>query len=292
MIDIILPVYNSEKYINESISSILAQTYDNFRLLVFNDASTDNTKEIIRAFNDKRIIYFESKQNIGCAKALNTLLMFSDAKYIARMDADDIALEKRLETQFNFMESNPEYVLCGTWLKTFGYEEFEVYYPVDSEEIRVHLLSYCCIGHPTVMFRNGTFQYDSRYEYAEDYHAWAMLSKDKRNLMANIPAVLLEYRLHTQQISALKNQEQFNIANKIKIQLLNNLSKQFTEREISAFLFLVNVYSENGSFTLSEIENFIEKVLILNNECKLYDNQLLKVHLQNCLKKVVEDLGT
>ncbi|TDB65303.1 glycosyltransferase family 2 protein [Arundinibacter roseus] len=291
MIDIIMPVYNSEMYIYESVSSMLNQTYENFRLLIFNDGSTDKTKEIIHKFNDKRIIYFESKKNIGYTNAINILLNFSNAKYIARMDADDISLPKRLELQFNFMESNPEYILCGTWFQTFGYYEKEVHYPENSEKIRVNLLSNSCIGHPTVMFKNGVLLYDSKYEPAEDYKAWAVLSKNKNNLMTNIPEILLKYRIHQQQVSEYRKNKQLQISNKIKKELLRNISKNFSHREINTFLFLTNTYYKNYNFNVNKIKNLIDKTILFNNSCELYNSQFLEEHLQNCLKVIVEKYG-
>jgi glycosyltransferase involved in cell wall biosynthesis len=290
MIDVLMPAYNSEAFIHEAISSMLNQTYENFRLLVFNDGSSDNTQEILRTFKDKRILYFESEQNIGCANALNALLQSADAKYIARMDADDISLPNRLEVQINFMESNPDLVLCGAGLRVFHGEETEttVYYPENSEEIRVNLLAYNCIGHPTVFFRNGLFRYDNQYEYAEDYHAWATLSKNKKNLMANIPEVLLRYRLHPQQASARKSNEQFTVANEIKKQLLNNLSRRFTFREVNIFLSLMNAHSENFPFNLAETEDLIQKILMVNHARQVYSSPFLEEHLKHYLKVVVQ----
>lgn len=289
MIDIAMPVYNSERFIYESVNSILNQTFENFRLLVFNDGSTDRTKEILHSFRDKRIVYFESKQNISTSNALNTLMRFSDAKYIARMDADDIALPKRLAVQLDFLENNPEYVLCGSWFRTFGYGQTEqtIYTPQDSEEIRVSLLANSCIGHPTVMFRNGLFTYDGMYEHAEDYNAWADLSKNKNNLMTNIPEVLFRYRLHPQQVSSSKRNQQFETANKIREKLLKNLSTDFTEREVNIFFFLMTAHCENFNFSLNEIQCLIDKIIKINHSSNLYNHQILEQNLQYQLKIIL-----
>jgi glycosyltransferase involved in cell wall biosynthesis len=297
MIDILMPVHNCENYVCDAVESMLNQTYQNFRLMVFNDGSTDNTKEILLSYNDNRIRYFESEQNIGCTNALNALLKVSDAKYIARMDADDVSLPNRLELQLNFMESNPDFVLCGSGICVFGcdYPETDGYYPENSEEIRVNLLTNNCIGHPTVMFRNGLFTYDNQFEHAEDYHAWANLSKNKNNLMTNIPEVLLKYRLHSQQVSAQKRALQFSTSNKIKTQLLHNISRNFTTNEVDIYLFLVNAtwkdFREDCAYSMDEMESLVKKVILLNNERKLYDSQILTHHLQNYLKIIAENFA-
>lgn len=289
-----MPVYNGEEFIYDSVNSILNQTFENFRLLIFNDGSTDRTKEILHSFNDKRIVYFENKQNIGCSNALNSLMQFSKAKYIARMDADDIALPKRLAVQLDFLEHNPEYVLCGSWFSTFGNGQIEqdICPPQHSEEIRVRLLNKSSIGHPTVMFRNGLFTYDSKYKYAEDYNAWADLSKNKSNLMTNIPEVLFRYRLHPQQVSTSKAKQQFEVANKIRAKLLRNISTDFTDREVNNFLLLMTADCENCNFSLKEIEYLIDKILKINDTYNLYNHQILEQSLQYQLRIISDQYTT
>ena len=115
-----MPAYNAEKYIAESIESILSQTFTDFEFIIINDASTDSTKEIIESFQDSRIILINNEQNLGVAKSLNIGIATAKGKYIARMDADDISLPERFQTQFNFMEKNPDIDICGSWARMFG----------------------------------------------------------------------------------------------------------------------------------------------------------------------------
>lgn len=107
MISIILPTYNNEQTIFDSINSILNQNYYNFELIIINDFSTDKTKHIIKSFNDKRIIYLENEKNIGITKSILRGIDKAKGDYIARMDGDDIALPERLEIQLNYLTLNP-----------------------------------------------------------------------------------------------------------------------------------------------------------------------------------------
>jgi len=108
LVSIIMPAYNSEKTIEESINSVIAQTCKNWELIVVNDCSTDNTKEIIKKLksNEIRIRLFTSVRNNGVAKARNFALKKANGKYIAFLDSDDLWLPKKLEKQVSFMVRN------------------------------------------------------------------------------------------------------------------------------------------------------------------------------------------
>lgn len=99
-----MPVYNGERFLREAIDSILAQTYRDFELIIVNDGSTDSSKDIIQTYSDNRIKYVENQENIRLIKTLNKGISIAKGKYIARMDADDIATADRLEFQFKMME--------------------------------------------------------------------------------------------------------------------------------------------------------------------------------------------
>ena len=91
-VTVLMSVYNSEKFLRESINSILEQTFKDFEFLIINDGSTDSSREIILSYNDPRITLFDNKNNIGLTKSLNKGLDLAKGEYIARQDADDISL--------------------------------------------------------------------------------------------------------------------------------------------------------------------------------------------------------
>ena len=98
--------FNSEKYIAESIQSILNQTYKNFELIIVNDGSTDNTLLEINNFNDSRIVIINNRKNFGIPYSRNIALRASNGKYVAIQDSDDVSLKERLHIQVNYLESN------------------------------------------------------------------------------------------------------------------------------------------------------------------------------------------
>ena len=115
-----MPAYNAEKYINEAIDSILAQTFTDFEFIIIDDGSTDSTCAIVESYSDSRIRFFKNEHNLGVAATLNRGLDLARGEYIARMDADDISLPTRFEKQAAYMDSHPDVVVCGTGVECFG----------------------------------------------------------------------------------------------------------------------------------------------------------------------------
>ena len=123
LVSIIMPAYNSEKYIKDSIESIFKQTYSNWELIVVDDCSTDKTVEIIKSFNDNRIKLFINETNSGAAISRNKALREATGRWIAFLDSDDIWLPTKLEEQLQFMVQNnypftyTDYRIClnGKW---------------------------------------------------------------------------------------------------------------------------------------------------------------------------------
>ena len=122
LVTIFMAVYNVENFIKDSLESILNQTYKNFEFLIVNDASTDHSSEILQLYEkkDKRIRVIHNKHNMGIPYTRNIGLKEANGKYIAIMDADDIALPFRIEKQVLFMENNPEIDVLGTDYEVIG----------------------------------------------------------------------------------------------------------------------------------------------------------------------------
>lgn len=121
LVSIITPAYNAAAYIAETIESVLAQTYQNWEMLIVNDCSKDNTAEIVQSYaaKDKRIKIINLKQNSGVAVARNTAIQNAKGRYIAFLDSDDLWQKEKLKKQIEFMQQNG-YVFTFT-----GYEHFK-----------------------------------------------------------------------------------------------------------------------------------------------------------------------
>jgi glycosyltransferase involved in cell wall biosynthesis len=201
LITILLPVYNGEAYLREALSSMLNQTEPDFELLLIDDGSTDGSVEMARSFQDERIRITGGVTNQGLSARLNEGLDQARGRFVARMDADDIAHPERLRIQTRFLASRPEIGICGTWYKIFGQgrPEAEARLPQDHHRIAARTLFDSPFGHPTVMFNlahlnRKRLRYPATSPHAEDFAFWAQAHRHVQ--MANVPEFLLSYRLH------------------------------------------------------------------------------------------------
>lgn len=198
-ISVVMSVYNGMPYLKEALKSILNQTYKNFEFIIVDDASTDKSLKYLKSLKDKRIKLINNKKNLGLASSLNKALKLAKGDYVARMDADDISLPKRFEEQVNFLQKNPETMLCGTWVDLIsdkGEKIGEKKYPTGDSQIKKSLAWYPAIVHPTFMSRKGFYKalngYNPNFDFAEEYEL--MMRAKNKFKMANIPKKLLYWR--------------------------------------------------------------------------------------------------
>jgi glycosyltransferase involved in cell wall biosynthesis len=200
-ISIVMPVYNGKEFLNKAIDSILNQSFKNFEFIIIDDGSTDSSKEIIRSYTDNRIRFLE-QENSGVAIALNNGIKISNSEIIARMDSDDISYPERLELQYTFLKSNPDYILVGSntiIIDMNGEEVYKSRLPVTWDEIKTRLPE-PSFFHSSVMFNKGYFnkaggypEKISRFNCFEDSLLWNKMKDFGK--MANIEQPLLYYRL-------------------------------------------------------------------------------------------------
>jgi glycosyltransferase involved in cell wall biosynthesis len=291
IVSVIMPVYNCEAYIRESLESILNQTIADFEFLIIDDASKDKTADLIKCYNDPRIHLIEKPVNTGYSNSLNLGIKLAKGKYIARMDGDDISLPERFAKQVAFLERNPEVVACGSFCYRMG-ENKIVFVPEKHESIKLTLLKENAIVHPSVMMRKDALDelsmvYDVGKEPAEDYHLWVRLLLIGK--LHNLQEVLLNYRVHNTQVTKKRNEQQLNSATSSKLELLKylNLKINAEEREVFKKIFL-----NKAEFTINEIEIFqrLKDKLIAGNVEGFFEQhgfQEYLIYLENRLGKKV-----
>ena len=291
IISVVMPVYNGEKYLDESIQSILNQTYKDFELIIINDGSADNSLEIIEKYKqlDKRIVVI-SRENKGLIKSLNEAIEQSKGSYIARMDADDISLPTRFEEQLKFMKDE-KLDMCGSWVEPFENDKsFDIWkYPENHNNISFRLFFVSSFAHPSVMFKSDVFKvlkYEN--EVAEDYRLWCDMVINGFKL-GNIQKVLLKYRFHENQITQNKIEELISSSNKIRLNYAHNIKlvkdsflvensieiqKNGAYKIFTKLLNSVNSISKIYNVTENNL-NFIDKILYEN----LSNKNLLSYYL-------------
>ncbi len=266
LVSIVLPVYNGEKYLAESLDSVLAQTYQNWELVIINDGSTDGTENLILRYPDKRIKYLPNDGNKGIIFSLNRGLQESGGEFIARLDADDIALPFRIEKQVEFLLENQDYAMCGSYFQTIdskGGHLKNVEFPANNRDARSFLLLHNCFCHSAIMMRSNIakeLKYDEKFQVCEDYDLWYRISRTGKVL--NLPVFATLYRVHDNNMSTKKSEIMFAHVNKINIRILDDLGIKYSQTELDVHS---NALSYNSSFfrdsdSIQILENWILKL--------------------------------
>lgn len=225
-ISVIMSIYSEPiEWIEESINSILNQTFTDFEFIIINDNPQRKENKAIlteKKERDNRLVVIENSTNLGLTKSLNIGIQRAKGKYIARMDADDYSFERRLEIQFDFMERNPNCVVSGTlfFIKGNEYIDPKPYpIPCSNYDIRNYLLVDNCIAHPTAIIRGSILReymlrYDEEYPYSQDYGLWCKLTAYGE--LRNVDIPLLHYRISDGQISSKKRRKQYECMHSIR----------------------------------------------------------------------------
>lgn len=219
-VTVLMSTYNAEKYIAETIESILNQTYKDFELLISEDGSTDNTLNIIKQYSEKdaRIKIF-AHENMGIALSFNQAIKLIENEWIVRMDADDIMMPNRMERQVAFIQENPDIAVASSFVYNIDengkiiakYES-----PLTNREIvadrvkRNHAIGF---HHPAVIMRKSVVQevggYRQEFFPTEDLDLWNRIAERGYTILVQ-PEYLLKYRIHgtSTSISRAKTQAQ------------------------------------------------------------------------------------
>lgn len=214
-----MSVYNGERYVKEAVKSILAQTYRDFEFLIVDDCSTDKTSTILQDLTkqDPRVHVIKNPINLGLTKSLNKILKQAQGIFVARMDADDIALPERLEKQLQFLENDPRVDIVGTayaWIDEQGNVLGQKNVPCSHQEIHKTLIQANPFLHGSILIRKSTLDatngYNEHYKKAQDYDLWLRLSSTCR--FANLPEVLMQKRMTKNMISFNNEREQIQFA--------------------------------------------------------------------------------
>ena len=181
-VSIIVPMYNAEKFIGKTIESVLAQTYQNWEMLIMNDVSTDNSLAIVSVYakKDERIKIVNTEKNVGVVKGRNFLIDLASGKYIAFLDADDYWHNEKLEKQIKFMKEKNASISCTEYTRVKENEE-KINDVIIKEEISYNdMLKNNYLGCLTVIYDAEKIgkRYFKELEKNEDYVLWLEIVKD------------------------------------------------------------------------------------------------------------------
>jgi len=278
IVTVLMTVYNGKNYLNEAIESVLCQTLTNFEFLIVDDASTDNSIELINSYNDSRIKLLKNINNIGQTASLNKGLEMAQGKYIARFDQDDVCLPKRLEEQVAFFKKNPSIsIVCSRE------------YSIDKEGKRIGVwkrdlnnygafLGYIILGlnpvwTPSAMVvKNVLLQlggFDVTYGPAADFEFWSRVALKRHNAKF-VPIFHLLRRIHDQSQSNLMTDEMLQATKRALSNVITYFLDKDDNRDLLSALLLenykINKFNKKDFLSVSnKINALIENISLKQN---------------------------
>lgn len=197
---------------NQALQSIQQQHYQNLEIICIDDASDDNSYDIVckAASEDSRIKVLRNASNLGISRTLNKAISAANGKFIARMDGDDIALPERIAIQMSWLDQNPSLQIVGSWTELFGARTGIYHYRLQSQFIKaLFLFQSNGFPHYSILVRKALYdkyRYNPNFDGVEDTELWCRIIKSEPTInFTNVPKVLSKYRQHEQQTSALKS---------------------------------------------------------------------------------------
>lgn len=278
-ISVIMSVKNGLPYIGETIRSVLNQSFTDFEFIIVDDGSTDSTAEVVRSFNDERI-HLIQQENTGVATAKNKAIQQSGGKYIAIIDADDIWLEDKLQSQFNFLEANPDHVAVGGFSDVIDMDGTYVYTekkPVTDSEIRTHQEQRNPWSHSAVMYTRAGFDavggyYEPVKQYIVDYMIMYQLSLHGK--VHQLPQVVMQYRIVPTSLSAKANNKLFDEITHRSIR-----SGSMTDKDLRLMLEMKSGQDKTPEFKKSMYHLYMGRSFLFHN----FKRSKSITHLKTCL---------
>jgi hypothetical protein len=222
-LSVLMAVYNGEPYLEHAIESILRQTFNDFEFVIVDDCSTDATPAVIESFQDDRIRYIRNHENLGQTASLNRGLSICQGRYIARMDADDLAREDRFEKQVEFLDAQPNVAVVGSSLEFIDSKGATVGswdYPTGQLALRWLALFGCPLSNGAAVFRKEVVWdqlggYDERIKVAQDWELWNRVLSTAE--IGNLADRLLQVRQHEGQVSVHLGEQAVRDAQRISV---------------------------------------------------------------------------
>jgi len=203
LVTVLMTVYNGADYLNASVQSIINQTFKDFEFLIVNDCSTDDSVKIIESFKDDRVAIYDNERNIGQTKSLNIGLKLAKGKYIARIDADDVAFPIWLEKLVGFIRKHPEYAAVSPGviiIDSVDKRKKIRRVPASFHEIIFHIFYNSPMNHVSVLMNKdlilGHGGYDETFKVTQDYELWSSLVRNNYSI-TNISDILMSCRVHS-----------------------------------------------------------------------------------------------
>ena len=228
LVSVLLAARDAETYLREAVGSVLRQTLRDLELVVVDDASSDGTARILDEIDDARLVVLRNAENLGLAASLNRALDVAQGEWIARLDADDVALPRRLEAQLATARAEQLGIVGSAVLEldAIGSTRRTHLMPRTPAEVRWHVLFSSPFFHPSVLVerRQVGFRYDVAFEESEDYDLWARLLRHTDG--GNAPRPLVLYRVHERQATKRRRDVQRDFQRRVAFRELSHVAPE------------------------------------------------------------------
>lgn len=291
LVSVVMPVYNAQPYLTVAVTSILEQTYTHFELIIIEDGSTDGSLKTLHALKSQhpeKIKLLQNGSNQGVIYSLNKGIAAAQGKYIARMDADDIAFQDRLAQQVGFLEQHPDYGLVGTGMLEFQNYRIQRYWYsfTTDEKLRVKAQFNSPFAHPTVMMRRAVLDtiagYNLDYPVVEDYRLWLDIMNHWK--VANLKQPLLFYRIHHGNTSKNRRFAQRQGLEKI-------YSAWLSSDTLSKHYFFATALLDGSEIGFKELQQYALHLLNLNKQRSSFYKLYVTILYSRVVGKYSKQMG-
>ncbi|MHA2061007.1 MAG: glycosyltransferase family 2 protein [Candidatus Sifarchaeia archaeon] len=224
-VSVIMTVYNHERFVKDAIESVLDQSFRDYEIIIINDGSTDNTKDVIESYRPNKRIIIRNIDHVGRQKALNFGFRLSKGEYITVLDSDDLYLKDKVKKQVAYLDENPDIVLVGTdaiEIDLMNNKRYINMPPTCDKEIRKLLLYKAVFPFPVIMTRRDLLKdigyCNEKLVLKEDFELFGKIAS--KGKIANIPEALVIIRRHPQNNFRLFDSEQHR-RSMLKVRWLN-----------------------------------------------------------------------
>lgn len=286
LVSILMGTYNPKReHFLASLRSVVQQTYRNLEIIVINDGSEVNVRELVEEIGDDRIILIDNSINQGLTKCLNQGLTYCKGEFIARMDDDDICEPTRIQEQVEIFLSNAEVKILGCDVRVFGEANRISHYILKNsrEGQQVDLFfNNVSVAHPSVMLRKSfldqyALRYNENYVKAQDYGLWVdCVQYSKIHCLGE---VLLNYRIHEGQISSKSRVAQCEAQNSIRLEQLKRLQIIPTDEEFALHIRFCEDLICDKYIELKHCGKWIRKLKTGNRKVKYFHYRTFKKEL-------------
>lgn len=286
LISVIMSVYNDRDYIRQALDSLLAQTEQDFEIILVDDCSLDDTVSVIETYHDGRIRLYRNEKNLGLTRNLNRALRLARGQFIARMDGDDICRPRRFERQLAFLRANPSLMLISCRTHMFGQQDLISDISGSGEKLRAMMLVRPVLAHPGFMMRaelirREGFSYDETFRSAQDYDFAARVAQ--KFPIGVTQEVLLDYRVHKKQVSCQEGGEQFSNADRVRQMQLERLGAALTPSQWAAYRDWAGEKRNCAKDVYRQAASVIDTLMAANSRTGLYDPDTLETELKKLL---------